>query len=56
MCLYDKNSKVEKVFKMLMLLEDVKNLQDLSQNYDFKTRIPLISRSFIGKEKTKKSH
>lgn len=39
---------------MLMILEDIKNLQELSQSYDFKTRIPMLSRSFIGKEKTKK--
>ena len=37
-----------------MILEDVKTLQDLSQNYDFKVRLPLISKMHVGKEKCRK--
>jgi hypothetical protein len=54
MCLYDRNTKVEKVFKILMILEDIKNLQDLAQHYDFKVRLPLVKNTFVGKEKCKK--
>jgi len=54
MCLYDRNTKVEKVFKILMILENIMTLQDLSQNYDFKQRLPMLRKSFVGKEKCKK--
>jgi len=39
---------------MLMILEEVKSLQDLSQNYDFKKRLPLLSKMFVGKDKCNK--
>ncbi len=39
---------------MLMILDDIKNLEDLAHNYDYKRRLPLLSTAHLTKEKCKK--
>jgi len=52
--LYDKTPKIGKVFKMLMILDDIKNLEDLAHSYDYRRRLPLLSTAHLSKEKCKR--